>query len=154
MCPPLWRLQASVAQRSHQHNAQNVGSSSGTFFTGRGHRLGIDLPGDNDLAQSGNFTQSEDLRFRLPVGWARFDVTVLAYFQWFQDRLQTITFDCVTRAEWNQTDMIFSAICSRRETGHIETRERPLLIHAYRHDAVPQTLQYIDAATEMLLRLE
>ena len=107
------------------------------FFSGTGYRL-------SDRVD--DFTQSDDLRFSLPAGWARGNDTVIEYLQWFTMRYQT-EFDSKTLAEWNQTEMIFNAIHSRRDSVQRETGRGPLQIHAYPHDALPHRLQYIDVDT-------
>ena len=61
-------------------------------------------------------------------------------------RYQT-EFDSKTLAEWNQTEMIFNAIHSRRDSVQTETGRGPLQIHAYQHAALPHRLQYIDVDT-------
>ena len=96
--PSLERL--SDRQRSQPYNERNMDNRSFEFFSGTGYRL-------SDRVD--DFTQSDDLRFSLPAGWARGNDTVMEYLQWFTVRYQT-EFDSKTRAEWNQTEMIFDAI--------------------------------------------
>ena len=127
----------SDGQRSQPYNALNMDNRSFEFFSGTGYRLSDHVD---------DFTQSDDLRFSLPAGWARGNDTVMEYLQWFTVQYQT-EFDSKTLAEWNQTEMIFNAIRSRRDSVQTETGRGPLQIHAYRHAALPHRLQYIDVDT-------
>ena len=95
----------SDGQRSQPYNALNMDNRSFEFFSGTGYRL-------SDRVD--DFTQSDDLRFSLPAGWARGNDTVMEYLQWFTVR-QT-EFDSKTLAKWNQTEILFNAICSRRDS--------------------------------------
>ena len=132
-------LLAGLSDRQHSpYNALNMNNQSFNFsFLGTGYRL-------SDRVD--DFTQSDDIRFSLPAGWARGNDTVMEYLQWFTVRYQT-EFDSKTLAEWNQTEMIFNAIDSRRDSVQRETGRGPLQIHAYPHDALPHRLQYIDVDT-------
>ena len=122
---------------SQTYNALNMDYGSVEFFTGTGYVLGDHVHG---------CSQSDDLHFSLPAGWARGNDTVMEYLQWFTVRYQT-EFDSKTIAEWNQTEMIYEAIRSRRDNVQTQTGRGPLQIHAYRHAALPQRLQYIDVDT-------
>ena len=124
-------------RRLHPYNATTVEDQSFEVFTGTGYRLNDPL----DIV-----TRSNDLRFNLPSGGARGDVAVLDYLQWFSVRYQA-EFDSMALAEWNQTEVIFKAICSRRDDVQMGTVSRHLLIHAYPRAALPPGLQYVDVGT-------
>ena len=88
---------------------------------------------------------SSSLMFPL-VGRGAVTRSWTTYLQWFSVRYQT-EFDSRALAEWNQTEIIFKAICSRRGSVQMETVRRHLQIHAYPRAALPPALQYIDVDT-------